>query len=92
MKTGMRQLMNALSIAANLGFAMAVNTVVGIFIGRMIDDWLHTSPWGVAFGTLMGLIAGLRSVYHRVTTTFTDKNDEAEEDTPKSTDREKGNK
>ena len=55
-------MLEALSLASNMGFIMLVNAAVGLLIGKGFDKWLDSSPWGVAVGTLFGLIAGLRAV------------------------------
>ena len=62
MNNGRRQLLEALSLASNMGFIMLVNAAVGLLIGKGFDKWLDSSPWGVAVGTMFGLIAGLRAV------------------------------
>ena len=65
MNNGRRQLLEALSMASNMGFIMLVNAAVGLFIGKGVDKWLDSSPWGVAVGTMFGLIAGLRAVMRK---------------------------
>jgi ATP synthase protein I len=63
---GMRQVMAALSMAGNMGFSMAVNAFIGMLLGKAIDTWLDSSPWGVGVGVAFGLIAGLRSICRRI--------------------------
>jgi ATP synthase protein I len=65
MKSGKRQVMEAISIASNMGFVMAVNAAVGLLIGKGIDKWLDTPPWGVAIGAALGMIAGLRAIFRK---------------------------
>lgn len=65
MKTGKRQVMEAVSIASNMGFVMAVNAAVGLLLGKGIDKWLDTSPWGVGIGAALGMIAGLRAIFRK---------------------------
>ena len=55
---------------AGLGQAMRVGTdllaalIVGGFLGWLIDSYvLDTTPWGVAIGLVLGLIAGVRNAY-----------------------------
>lgn len=62
MNNGGRQLLKAISLASNMGFIMLVNAAVGLLLGKGFDKWFHSSPWGVAIGTMFGLIAGLRAV------------------------------
>ena len=65
MNGGKRQILEALSLAGNMGFIMLVNAAVGLLLGKGVDKWLNSSPWGVAIGTALGLIACLRSVMRR---------------------------
>ena len=66
MKSDKRQMLEALSTASNMGFTMVVNAAVGLLLGKAIDKWLDTSPWGVAIGVALGIIAGIRSIYGKV--------------------------
>ncbi|MDR7866177.1 MAG: AtpZ/AtpI family protein [Sporomusaceae bacterium] len=61
-----RQLLAALGMVGNVGIGMVAAAAVGLFGGRLIDNWLDSSPWGTVVGTLLGLIAGLWSAYKRV--------------------------
>lgn len=76
MKNGIRQVMAALSLVGNMGFALAVNALVGVFFGHMVDQRFNCSPWGVAVGAMFGLIAGMRSIYHKVSCIIDSKEDE----------------
>ena len=60
-----RQILEALSTASNMGFIMVVNAAVGLLFGKGIDKALDSSPWGVAIGTALGLVAGLHSIYKK---------------------------
>ena len=62
MNDGKRQMLAALSMASNMGFIIIVNAAVGLLFGKGIDKWLDSSPWGVAIGVTLGMIAGLRAV------------------------------
>jgi ATP synthase protein I len=55
---------------AGLGQAMRVGTdllaalIVGGLLGWLIDSYvLDSTPWGVAVGLVLGLIAGIRNAY-----------------------------
>lgn len=58
-------MLDALAFASNMGFIMAVNAAVGLFMGKGIDKLFDSSPWGVGVGTAFGLIAGLRAIFRR---------------------------
>jgi F0F1-type ATP synthase assembly protein I len=42
---------------SQIGFALPAATVIGWFVGRMLDRWLHTS-WLYLAGLLVGIVAG----------------------------------
>lgn len=67
MKSGKMQVLEAISFAGNMGFIMAVNAAVGLFLGKGIDNLLDSSPWGVGIGVAFGLIAGLRAIFRKAT-------------------------
>jgi len=62
MNDGRRQMLEAISLASTMGFSIVVNAAVGLLLGKGIDKLLNSSPWGVAIGVALGLIAGIRSV------------------------------
>jgi F0F1-type ATP synthase assembly protein I len=79
MKSDKRQMLEALSTASNMGFTMVVNAAVGLLLGKAIDKWLDTSPWGVAIGVALGMIAGIRSLFRKAAeleNSSEDKNDD----------------
>lgn len=65
MKSDNKQMMEALSMAGNMGFCIAVNAGVGLLLGKAVDKFAGTSPWGLAAGVALGIIAGLRSACRR---------------------------
>ncbi|HEY5594757.1 MAG TPA: AtpZ/AtpI family protein [Nitrospiria bacterium] len=52
-----------LSMAARIGVELVVTTVVGAFLGYLVDGWLGTRPWIMVVGVLLGAVAGFRSIY-----------------------------
>jgi ATP synthase protein I len=42
---------------------MVFATVVGLYIGLKLDEWLGTSPWLTALFLLIGIIAGFRNLF-----------------------------
>ncbi|WP_018702869.1 MULTISPECIES: AtpZ/AtpI family protein [Sporomusaceae] len=55
-----------LSYASSLGLQMAACVVVGVFSGRLWDDWMETAPWGTVFGIVLGFLAGMWSIYRKI--------------------------
>lgn len=58
--------LSALSLAGNIGFILAGNVVVALFLGRLLDNWLGTAPWISVAGIILGMISGLWITYKRV--------------------------
>ncbi|HEY5647884.1 MAG TPA: AtpZ/AtpI family protein [Nitrospiria bacterium] len=52
-----------LSIAARIGMELVVTTLVGAFLGYLVDRWLGTKPWFMIAGVLFGAATGFRNVY-----------------------------
>lgn len=49
--------------AALMGTNFVAHTVVGLVFGYYCDKWFGTSPWGLLFWLIMGIVAGFRSMY-----------------------------
>ncbi len=59
------ELMNLVVTAGSLGLTLFVCIFVGVFLGRVIDEYLATSPWGIIIFSLLGTISGFWSLYKR---------------------------
>ena len=42
---------------------LVVAPLVGFLFGKAADRWLHTAPWGIPIGVLMGFVAAGREIY-----------------------------
>ena len=49
--------------AALMGTNFVAHTVVGLVLGYYCDKWFGTSPWGLLFWLIMGIVAGFRTMY-----------------------------
>jgi ATP synthase protein I len=53
--------------AMGIGFRIGIELVVGVCIGTgggyALDRWLHTAPWFMIVGLIIGFAAGLRNVF-----------------------------
>ncbi len=58
--------LSLLATAGNISINFAVNLVVGLYLGRTVDEWLDCRPWATAAGAFLGFAAGLWSVYKMV--------------------------
>lgn len=47
-----------------VGTDLLASLIVGGFLGWLLDSYvLDTTPWGVAIGLVLGLVAGIRNAY-----------------------------
>ena len=47
----------------NLGVEMLVAVLIGTFGGYLLDRWLHTKPWLLIAGFVLGAAAGFRNIF-----------------------------
>jgi ATP synthase protein I len=45
-----------------VGIEFALSTVIGMLGGRWLDEKLHSDPWLMLVGLLLGVVAGFRSL------------------------------
>ena len=76
-----------LSFATRIGVELVVTTLVGTFLGYLLDRWLGTEPWLMILGVLFGSAAGFRNVY-RVANITQEKPDAGDKE--KKVEKEKG--
>jgi ATP synthase protein I len=62
-----REFFRALGAVGNIGFTLAAAVVVGLLLGRMLDNVFSTGPWLTVVGIILGMIAGLWSMYKQAT-------------------------
>jgi ATP synthase protein I len=49
-----------------VGFAFVLSVVIGTAVGYALDRWLGSSPWFFLAGFVLGVVAGVRSVFRTV--------------------------
>jgi F0F1-type ATP synthase assembly protein I len=59
-KRGMAEAASGLSLA----FEFAGAVFLFWFLGRLVDNWLNTEPWGQVVGSLLGWAGGFAHVYY----------------------------
>lgn len=47
----------------NLGLEMLVSVLIGTGGGYLLDRYLHTRPWVMIIGFILGSIAGFRNLF-----------------------------
>lgn len=66
MKKEYKELFDGLQTGATVGFYMISSVAAGIFVGRLIDGYLSSGPWGTIVGIVLGMIAGLYTTYKKI--------------------------
>ena len=51
-----------------LGMGWALATLLFLFLGSLVDDWLGTAPWLTLIGAFVGAAAGFYSMIHHLVT------------------------
>ena len=58
-----REFARALSFLSQIGITIVVCIMIGIFLGRFLDNLLGTSPWLLLVFTLLGAAAAFKSIF-----------------------------
>ena len=56
----------ALGLASGIGLQLAVSVLAGLGLGYLADRAVHTSPWFLLVGLLLGVVLGGLSVVRTV--------------------------
>lgn len=67
-----RKLALAVSVSTNL----AAPIIGGVLLGYFLDEWLHTKPWLVLLGTLVGTAGAFLALIRIVNRINQEKDDE----------------
>ncbi|WCK54350.1 AtpZ/AtpI family protein [Aneurinibacillus sp. Ricciae_BoGa-3] len=54
--------MRAFALVGTIGIEMAISVLCGFWAGRWLDGWLHTAPWFLLAGILLGLALGITGI------------------------------
>jgi ATP synthase protein I len=58
-----RELLRALSFFSQIGITMAACVLIGVFLGRFLDNLLGTSPWLLLLFSILGAVAALKAIF-----------------------------
>jgi len=58
-----RKLIRMIGVLSTVGLTMVFATVIGLFIGLKLDEWLGTAPWLTAVFLLLGIFAGFKNLF-----------------------------
>ncbi len=78
MKEKDRNLIRSLGVLSTVGITLVAATVIGLYIGLKLDEWLGTSPWLTVFFLALGLFAGFKNLF-----TYVKKSQEMNNDSDK---------
>ncbi len=53
-----------LALITQLGISFAVTIGGCLFLGKLLDDWLNTSPWFLLIFVVLGVAAAFRNLFH----------------------------
>ena len=67
MKPGSRkEIIRGLSILTSLGVTMVTCILIGLWIGKVLDGVLGTSPWLLLIFLIFGILAAIKSMFNIV--------------------------
>jgi ATP synthase protein I len=59
-------MLEALGLASGVGIQLAVAVLAGIGLGYLADRAMHTAPWLLMAGLVLGIVVGTLSAVRRV--------------------------
>ncbi|WP_285719256.1 AtpZ/AtpI family protein [Pelosinus sp. IPA-1] len=65
-KKDKNELFSGINTAATIGFYMVSSVAAGVLLGKLVDKYLDSSPWATIVGIILGMIAGMWSMYKRL--------------------------
>jgi ATP synthase protein I len=78
MKEKDRNLIRSLGVLSTVGITLVAATVIGLYIGLKLDEWLGTSPWLTIIFLALGLFAGFKNLF-----TYVKKSQDVNDDSDK---------
>jgi ATP synthase protein I len=58
-----RKLIRTIGVLSTVGLTMVFSTVIGLYAGLKIDEWLGTAPWFTAVFLFLGIFAGFKNLF-----------------------------
>ncbi|HZW97780.1 MAG TPA: AtpZ/AtpI family protein [Bacillota bacterium] len=62
-KSGQNQVIRSIGYITQIGITIAATIMLGVFLGRILDNWLGTSPWLLLFFSLLGMAAAIKALF-----------------------------
>lgn len=60
------QTLRALAQFSQVGITMAVSVLLGVLLGKYLDEWIGTSPWLLLIFSLLGAGAAIQSLLKNI--------------------------
>ena len=58
-----RELLRAISFLSQIGITMAACVLVGVLLGRFLDNFFGTSPWLLIIFSFLGMAAAFKALF-----------------------------
>jgi ATP synthase protein I len=58
-----RKLFRMIGVLSTVGLVMVFATMIGLYVGLKLDQWLGTAPWFTAIFLFVGIAAGFRNLF-----------------------------
>ncbi|MCL5951504.1 MAG: AtpZ/AtpI family protein [Chloroflexi bacterium] len=62
----MRETIASVTVIMRLGAVVIAATLLPLFLGLALDRILHTAPWMVLIGLVVGVIGAMAAVYRTI--------------------------
>jgi len=59
-KNEKREMLRAMGLMSQIGFTIIICVAMGLFLGRLLDSILGTSPWLLVAFTLLGCFSAIK--------------------------------
>jgi len=69
-----KSFLRSISLVTQVGISVVVSLLLGIFLGRWIDDLLGTRLIATGIGVIIGLAAGISGAYQLIKAALKDDN------------------
>ena len=75
-----RQLFRSLGLLSSVGISMVAASLIGLFLGITLDEWLGTKPWMTIIWLGIGIAAGFRNIFILTRRALREQNDSKDGD------------
>ena len=58
-----KSLLRTLGLVSSMGISVALAIIIGVVIGKQLDNWFGTHPWFFFIFLFFGIAAGFRNIY-----------------------------